>query len=92
VDGKLDIAMPNGMKDSIEIEIVATDANGDQARTKLNIKPTPIAIVESVNEKKPEKIEDKKDDKKDDKKANTSFGSKDSFTNQIKEALTRNWK
>jgi hypothetical protein len=92
VDGKLDIAMPNGMKDSIEIEIVATDANGDQARTKLNIKPTPIAIVESVNEKRSEKIEDKKDDKKDEKKASPSFGSKDSFTNQIKEALTRNWK
>jgi hypothetical protein len=88
VDGKFDIAMPNGIRDSIELEIIATDANGDQARTKINIKPAPIARVESLDEKRPEKIEAKADDKK----VNSSFGSKDSFTNQIKEALTRNWK
>jgi hypothetical protein len=39
VKGNFDIAMPKGMTDPIEIQVIATDAKGDQAKTKLNIKP-----------------------------------------------------
>jgi hypothetical protein len=39
VKGNFDIAMPKGRSEPIEIQVVATDAKGDQAKTKLTIKP-----------------------------------------------------
>ena len=39
VNGKFDISMPKGMSEPIEIQIIGTDAKGDQAKTKLNIQP-----------------------------------------------------
>ena len=37
--GEFDLAMPDDVNEPIEVQIVATDAKGDQAKTKLNIKP-----------------------------------------------------
>jgi hypothetical protein len=38
-NGRFDISMPQDMMEPIEIQIIGTDAKGDQAKTKLNIKP-----------------------------------------------------
>ena len=37
--GKLDVALPVGVKEIVELQVVATDSKGDQAKTKLKIKP-----------------------------------------------------
>jgi hypothetical protein len=88
VNGRFDIAMPKGINDSVEVQVVATDAKGDQAKTKINIKaPTPIR-VEKLDAKPIEKV----DEKKDVSAGSSLFGGKDSFSSQIKEALTRSWK
>jgi hypothetical protein len=39
VKGKFEIAMPKDVKEPVEIQVIGTDAKGDQAKTKLNIKP-----------------------------------------------------
>jgi hypothetical protein len=39
VKGNFDITMPKGRSEPIEIQVIATDAKGDQAKTKLTIKP-----------------------------------------------------
>jgi hypothetical protein len=44
VNGKFEISMPQDAKDSVEIQIIGTDDKGDQAKTKLNIKP-PVKVV-----------------------------------------------
>ena len=38
VKGKLDVTMPAGVKEPLELQVVATDSKGDQAKTKLLIK------------------------------------------------------
>ena len=38
-NGKLDVAMPDGVNEPVELQVVATDSKGDQAKTKLIIKP-----------------------------------------------------
>ena len=45
--GEFDIAMPDDFNEPIEVQIIATDAKGDQAKTKLNIKP-PVKVVQKT--------------------------------------------
>jgi hypothetical protein len=51
--GKLDIALPDGVKEPVELQVVATDSKGDQAKTKLVIKPSEKPAQKSEFKGKP---------------------------------------
>ena len=53
VKGKLDVAMPAGVKEPVELQVVATDSKGDQAKTKLVIKPSEKPAQKSEFKGKP---------------------------------------
>ena len=47
VKGKFEISMPKDVKEPVEIQVIGTDAKGDQAKTKLNIKP-PVKVPQKT--------------------------------------------
>jgi hypothetical protein len=47
-NGKFEISMPQDANEPLEIQIIATDAKGDQAKTKLNIKPPVKPILNTA--------------------------------------------
>jgi hypothetical protein len=47
-NGRFDISMPQDVNEPVEIQIIGTDAKGDQAKTKLNIKPPVKAVQKSA--------------------------------------------
>jgi hypothetical protein len=52
-NGKLDVAMPDGVNEPVELQVVATDSKGDQAKTKLLIKPAEKPAQKSEFKGKP---------------------------------------
>ncbi|MBU3581994.1 tandem-95 repeat protein, partial [Polynucleobacter sp. AP-Capit-er-40B-B4] len=47
VNGKFEINMPKDVKEPVEVQVIGTDSKGDQAKTKLNIKP-PVGKVQKA--------------------------------------------
>jgi hypothetical protein len=48
VNGKFEISMPQDAREPVEIQIIGTDSKGDQAKTKLNIKPPVKAVPKAA--------------------------------------------
>jgi hypothetical protein len=48
VNGRFEISMPQDVNEPLEIQVIGTDSKGDQAKTKLNIKPPVKAVPKTA--------------------------------------------